>query len=48
VGLHVATATLTEERDVRAIRELFDQLAAVAVWGDDARAVIERVHASLM
>jgi transcriptional regulator with XRE-family HTH domain len=48
VGLHVATATLTEERDVRAIRELFDQLAAVAVWGDDARAVIEQVRASLM
>lgn len=48
VGLHVATATLTEERDVRAIRELFDRLAAVAVWGAEARAVIERVHTSLM
>jgi transcriptional regulator with XRE-family HTH domain len=48
IGLHIATATLTEEKDVRAIRELFDQLAAVAVWGDDARAVIEQVHASLM
>jgi transcriptional regulator with XRE-family HTH domain len=48
IGLHIATATLTEEKDVRAIRELFDQLAAVAVWGDDARAVIEQVRASLM
>jgi hypothetical protein len=48
IGLHVAAATLTEEKDVRAIRELFDQLAAVAVWGDEARAVIERVRASLM
>jgi transcriptional regulator with XRE-family HTH domain len=48
IGLHVATATLTEEKDVRAIRELFDQLVAVAVWGDDARAVIEQVRASLM
>jgi transcriptional regulator with XRE-family HTH domain len=48
VGLHVAAATLTEDKDVRAIRELFDQLAAVAVWGDDARAVIERVRASLV
>lgn len=48
VGLHVAAATLTDDKDVGAFRELFDQLAAVAVWGDDARAVIEQVRASAM
>jgi hypothetical protein len=47
VGLEVAAATLTDAADVRHFRQLFDRLSAVAVWGDEARAVIDRVRRSV-
>jgi transcriptional regulator with XRE-family HTH domain len=47
VGLEVAAATLTDAADVRHFRQLFDRLASVAVWDDEARAVIARVRASV-
>lgn len=45
VGLEVAAATLTDRADVQHFRGLFDRLAAVAVWGDEAQAVLAGVAA---
>ncbi len=45
VGLEVAAATLTDRADVQHFRGLFDRLAAVAVWDDEARAVLAEVAA---
>jgi hypothetical protein len=44
VGLEVAAATLTDNSDVQHFRRLFDRLSAMAVWGDEARAVVDRVQ----
>jgi len=46
VGLEVAAATLTDGPDVQHFRRLFDRLSAVAVWGEEARAVVNRVRMS--
>jgi hypothetical protein len=46
VGLEVAAATLTDSSDVQHFRRLFDRLSAVAVWADEARAVIDRIRES--
>jgi transcriptional regulator with XRE-family HTH domain len=45
VGLEVAAATLTDRTDIQHFRTLFDRLSAVAVWGDEARAVLAEVAA---
>jgi len=47
VGLEVAAATLTDPDDIRHFRALYERLSEAAVWGDEARALIERVRASL-
>jgi hypothetical protein len=44
VGLEVAAATLTDNSDVQHFRQLFDRLSAMAVWGDEARAVVDRIQ----
>jgi transcriptional regulator with XRE-family HTH domain len=46
VGLEVAAATLTDPSDVQHFRRLFERLSAVAVWDDEARAVIDRIRES--
>jgi transcriptional regulator with XRE-family HTH domain len=46
VGLEVAAATLTDSSDVQHFRRLFDRLSTLAVWGDEARTVIDRVRES--
>lgn len=43
IGTKTATALTSDSRDLREYQDLFSRLEAVAVWGDDARAVIERV-----
>lgn len=43
VGLKVAAATLTAAGDVATFRELFDRLAATAVFGEEARAELQRI-----
>ncbi|WP_028923668.1 helix-turn-helix domain-containing protein [Pseudonocardia acaciae] len=43
VGTHTATAILTEPRDVSAYVELTDEVEALAAYGDEARAVLNRV-----
>jgi transcriptional regulator with XRE-family HTH domain len=43
VGLEIAAATLTDPSDVQHFRRLFDRLSAMAVWDDEARAVIDGV-----
>jgi transcriptional regulator with XRE-family HTH domain len=47
VGLEVAAATLTERSDVQHFRQLFDRLSAMAVWNDEARAVVDRIEESV-
>lgn len=37
VGLEVAAASLTDAADIRRFRGLFDRLAAIAVWDEQAR-----------
>lgn len=43
VGLDVAPATLTDPADVRHFRDLFDRLAGLAVYDDDARALLASI-----
>lgn len=43
VGTETATAILTEARDVSAYVELTDEIEALAAYGDEARAVLNRV-----
>lgn len=43
VGLQVAAATLSDPGDVEHFRGLFDRLAGLAVWGDEARAVLAEI-----
>jgi transcriptional regulator with XRE-family HTH domain len=40
VGLEVAAATLTDRSDVQHFRQLFDRLSAMAVWDEEARALL--------
>jgi hypothetical protein len=44
VGLEVAAATLTDNSDVQHFHRLFDRLSAMAVWGDEARAVVDWIQ----
>lgn len=44
VGLEVATAQLADPKDVTHFQELFDRLAEIAVFGDEARAEVERTR----
>lgn len=43
IGLDVASATLTDSADITHFRELFDRLADVAVFGDEARDLLSRI-----
>lgn len=43
VGLEVAAARMKDADDVRAFRDLWQRLSALAVYGDDARALLTRI-----
>lgn len=45
VGLEVAAARLLEAADVAAFSALFERLRSVALWGDEARAELDRIAA---
>lgn len=45
LGLEVATATLDQPEDIAFFSTLFDRLAALAVYGDELRELLERIGA---
>lgn len=44
VGLQVAAATLTEPPDIAHFTDLFERLSRLAVWDDDARALVQHAR----